>query len=72
MDTISEQLKKAIAESGLSQRQLGIESGVCRVSILRWLNGKQTLTLDAVDKLCAYFGLALAPVKTKRTRKRDK
>ena len=65
MSTVSESLRKAIADSGLSQRKIASDTGVCRISLVKWLNGTQlTLTTDAVDKLAEYFALELRP-KTK-------
>jgi transcriptional regulator with XRE-family HTH domain len=61
MSTVSDRLRQAITDSGLSQRQIARESDICRISLLRWLAGKQSLTTDAVDKLATYFGLVLVP-----------
>ena len=69
---ISDQLRKAIKNSGLSSRDLAEATKVDHTSIARFLGKKRSLTLDAVDKLCEYFGLALTDEPAKPARKRRK
>lgn len=57
--TISEVLKKAIAESGQSLIGIQRETGVNRISLIRFMRGETSLRLDVADKLAAYFGLEL-------------
>jgi len=63
---ISELLRRTIAESGVPYLQLERETGVVRASIMRFVRGAQSLRLDVADKLAAYFGLALQPIKPKK------
>ena len=56
-------LKKAIVGSGLSFQALESETGVLRQSLMKFVRGQQSLRLDIADKLAAYFGLALQPIK---------
>lgn len=42
------------------------ETGVQRLSIVRFIRGEQSIRLDVADKLAAYFGLALQPIKAKK------
>jgi hypothetical protein len=64
--TISDQLRTAIRECGLSANELGKESGVPQPMITRFLNGSELRT-NTVDKLAAYFRLELRPIaKQKR------
>ncbi|OQB41969.1 MAG: hypothetical protein BWY09_00510 [Candidatus Hydrogenedentes bacterium ADurb.Bin179] len=58
---IDKQLKQAILDSGLSQRELSMITGVARLSICRFLADKTSLRLDCAAKLADYFGLELAP-----------
>ncbi len=72
MNTLSDALKKALAECGLSQRRIERESGVNRNSIFRFMEGRTGLSLEQADMLVQYFGLAVVPrnmVKTKRQRR---
>jgi hypothetical protein len=62
---ISEALRQAIAESGVSFAALERETGVLRQSLMKFARGEQCLRGDAYDKLAAYFGLVLQPIKAK-------
>jgi transcriptional regulator with XRE-family HTH domain len=69
---MTDRLRQAIRESGLPMLTLANESGVERVSLLRFARGDQSLRLDIADKLAVYFGLDLQPtqpttVKEKKT-----
>jgi plasmid maintenance system antidote protein VapI len=57
--TMTETLKQAIAESGISHRALGKATGIERTSITRFMLGERSLRLDKADKIAAYFGLIL-------------
>ena len=63
--TMTETLRQAIGESGLPMLRLAKESGVERVSLIRFARGDQGLHLAAADKLAAYFGLELQPTSRK-------
>ena len=66
---IQDTLKQVIADSGLSHRGLSIAAGVNRLSIMRFMRGETSLSLEQVDRLAEYFGLVLvhhAPVKQTR------
>jgi transcriptional regulator with XRE-family HTH domain len=53
------QLREAIQASGLSLYQLGIDSGVGRDRLSRFMRGQRDLTVEAADKLCQALGLEL-------------
>jgi plasmid maintenance system antidote protein VapI len=57
--TISDLLRQAIVESGLSHNALAQATGVTRASIIRFARGDQSLRLDKADLLADYFGLTL-------------
>lgn len=57
-ETVTEILRRTIAESGISKRRLSIETGVDRMSITFFLKGKP-LHSSNVDRLAEYFGLTL-------------
>ncbi|HPO15969.1 MAG TPA: helix-turn-helix transcriptional regulator [Candidatus Hydrogenedentes bacterium] len=63
---MTEALKKAIKESGLSHNEIERISGVNRLTIARFINGTTTLRLDKADDLMKFFGLKL--VKSKKGR----
>jgi plasmid maintenance system antidote protein VapI len=56
---ITDLLRRTIAESGVPYKVLERETGVTRGSIMRFVEGRQSLRLDKADRLAAYFGLAL-------------
>jgi len=64
--TMSDVLRKAIVESGKPLIGIERETGIQRMSLSRFLAGKQSLRLDVADKLAAYFGLELRPIRPKR------
>jgi plasmid maintenance system antidote protein VapI len=63
--TMTEALRAAIAESELSFQALERETGVKRQSMMRFVDGEQSLRLDVADKLAAYFGLEIVKRKGK-------
>jgi hypothetical protein len=56
---VSDLLRRTIAESGVPYLILERETGVVRTSIMRFVEGRQYLRLDAVDRLAEHFGLEL-------------
>lgn len=64
-EPISEELRRAIQESGLSFKALEKETGVLRQSLMKFVRGEQSLRLDIADKLAAYFGLELRAKRKK-------
>ncbi len=58
-EPVSDLLRRTIAKSGVPYLVLQRETGVVRTSIMRFVEGRQYLRLDAADRLAAYFGLEL-------------
>lgn len=56
---ISDLLRQVIVESGIPYQKLEKETGVCRSSIQRFVDNRQSIRLDVADKLADYFGLEL-------------
>jgi hypothetical protein len=65
-ETMSETLKRTITESSMSLIGIQRETGVNRISLIRFMRGETSLRLDVADKLATYFGLEL---RSKRKRK---
>jgi transcriptional regulator with XRE-family HTH domain len=59
-------LKKAIAETGVSHAELERETGVTRASIMRFMRGETSLRLDIADKLATYLDVEVSWRKGKR------
>lgn len=68
MRTVSEQLRKAITDSGLSLLKLSRESGACRQSLMAFMRGA-SMQLTTVDLVAEYLGLRLQPT-TRRSRRK--
>jgi len=56
---LTDALKRAITESGMSMKALAKAAGVQRMSISRFMDGQRSLRLVAADRLAEYLGLAL-------------
>jgi plasmid maintenance system antidote protein VapI len=65
--TMSDVLKAAILDSGMSHNRLAQESGVERLSIARFVKGERSMRLDMADKLAVYFGLVLMQPNSARS-----
>ncbi len=63
--TLTETLRKAIADSGLPFIELERQTGVLRQSLMKFSRNEQTLMLDAADKLAKFFDLELVERKVK-------
>jgi plasmid maintenance system antidote protein VapI len=56
---LTDQLKQAIADSGVSGYKLAKESEVPQPVVQRFLAGKRGISLTTADKLAAHLGLRL-------------
>ncbi len=63
MGEISDRLRAAIAESGLSLNQLADKTGVDSGRLSRFMRGERDLTLEAAGLLCNALGLDLEAAK---------
>lgn len=59
--TLSETLRQAIRDSGLSAYQLARDSGVNVAAVLRFRAGQRSLNLESADRLAAVLDLELRP-----------
>ena len=62
-DTLRRSILEGIESGELTYKGLGRDTGVSRMSIMRFASGKRSLRLDMADKLAEYFGLGLAKRK---------
>jgi plasmid maintenance system antidote protein VapI len=65
-ETPSDFLRRTIRESGVPYLRMAQETGVERASIQRFVDGRTSLRMDKADKLAAYFGLELRPVRRRK------
>jgi transcriptional regulator with XRE-family HTH domain len=57
--TMTDALKAAIDESGLSRYEISKATGVLQTSLSRFMRGETSLRLDKADVLAEYLGLRL-------------
>jgi transcriptional regulator with XRE-family HTH domain len=57
--TVTDELKKAIEESGLTRYAICQRSGVTEAAMSRFMNGQRGLTLRSLDRLAALLNLHL-------------
>jgi plasmid maintenance system antidote protein VapI len=65
-ETLSDVLRRTILDSGKALIAIERETGVQRMSIARFLEGKTSLRLDKADRLADFFGLELRPARRKK------
>jgi transcriptional regulator with XRE-family HTH domain len=58
-ESMSNLLKKVIADSGMAYLAIEQATGVERASIMRFVQGKQSLRLDKADRLADFFGIEI-------------
>ena len=58
--TMTDVLRTAIQESGLSAYRISKDTGLVVTSIIRFANGETSLRLDKADVLADYLGLELS------------
>jgi hypothetical protein len=60
---ISEQLREAILASKATHYRIALDTGLSPIAISRFVTrDRPYLRSDTMDRLCDYFGLALAPI----------
>jgi plasmid maintenance system antidote protein VapI len=65
--TMTEALRRMFASSGLTYLQIERATGLKRASIMRFVQGEQSLRLDCADRLAAFFGIHVVLPKRKGT-----
>ena len=61
--TISDALRQAIVNSGMTTMDIERDTGVNNSQLSRFLRGERGLSLSTVDKLAWYLGLGLVERK---------
>jgi transcriptional regulator with XRE-family HTH domain len=63
--TMTNVLKNAIEESGLTRYRIATDTGIGETSLMRFMRGETSLRLDKADVLAEYLGLELRKRKVK-------
>lgn len=66
MATVTEQLRRALRDSGASRYRVSVETGILESTLSRFAAGA-SIRSDGFDTLAAYLGLELRPKVTKTT-----
>ena len=73
MPTLSESLRAAIEDSGLTMYRVAKDAGLDFTVVSRFCHGQRDIRLETADRLAEYLGLELRPVrKQKRAKKRKR
>ena len=67
-DTMTEVLRDAITNSGVTLAELGRQTGVFRQTLTLFVRGEQTIELETADKLAAYFGIRVVRPKQRKAK----
>jgi hypothetical protein len=59
--TLTDALRAAIVQSGLTIYRIGKATGVDTANLGRFVRGELSIRLDKADRLAAYLGLRLTP-----------
>lgn len=62
---VSESLRKAIQESGLSLYRVAKDAGIGYASLHRFMSGERSVSLDVFDRICESLGLELVAAQPK-------
>ena len=57
--TVSEQVRRAIKDSGMTRYEIAKRSGVSQSTLSRFVLGTASITLDRLDVLAPLLGLTL-------------
>lgn len=72
-DVFAKNLKKYIAESGKTQKELADVVGVSAPTFNEWVNGKKFPRIDRIQKLADYFGILKSDlIEEKMTEEKEK
>ncbi len=58
-ETLAGTVRQAIRDSGETMYRVALDSGVNYTTLHRFMTGKRAISLEALEKLCAYLGMRL-------------
>jgi len=71
--SLSEQLRQAIADSGMSLHRISIESGVAYAVVHGFANGDRDIAFSSAEKIAVLFGMRLTvPTRKKAGRRGER
>lgn len=63
---LSDQIRKAIAESGKTRYRIARETGIDESALAKFFNGRRGLSVGALDRLGEVLGLEIRLVRRRR------
>jgi len=69
-DKLTDQIRRAIDESGMSRYRLWKETGIDQAVLSRFMTGKAGMTFKSLDVLADALGLRIVADKSKRKKAR--
>jgi plasmid maintenance system antidote protein VapI len=64
-ETLSDVLRRAILESGMTRYAIAVKAGVDQAALSRFVSGKRSMSLETADKLMDALDLEVRPRKRK-------
>ena len=64
--SFTDQLRRAIVDSGLTRYRISQESGIAESVLSRFIHGERGLNSDSIDRLMDFLGLEIRPRRRKR------
>ena len=64
-DNLTDALRDAINESGMTFKAIERDTGVLRQSLMKFVRGETSLRLNLADKLAKFFGLQIVNERRK-------
>ncbi len=58
-EPFSEQLRRALNESGLTRYRIAKELGVSQATLSKFMSGQRGLSMAVVDRVCGLLGLII-------------
>ena len=68
MKPLSEQLRDAIEKAGVSRYEIAKQTGVSETTLCRFVSGERGISVDAMDAIGLYLGLAIVRPKKRPTK----
>jgi len=65
-ELFSDQLRRAISQSGLSHYAICQATGINKAALSRFVNGKMGLSLESIDRIVAVLSLRLEAPKRRK------
>jgi hypothetical protein len=66
MESFTDQLRRAVIDSGISRYRISQESGIAESVLSRFVRGERGLKSDSIDRLMECLGLEIRPRRKRK------